>query len=170
MHVAFDHSLSLEALWTAEGPLAWSHALAILHDPAEADDALQEAFLRVWQARERLDDPTRLAGYLRRCIRNIALDRLRRRRVGAEARAALAARARILRAVGSAPGIDPEQLERALGGLPVEQREVIVLRVWGALDFAGIAARVEAPLGTVHSRYRLGMERLRRALAGEEGP
>ena len=69
--------------------------------------------------------------------------------------------------------VEPDRAEAAdealrissgLVGLPVEQREVVMLRVYDGLTFPQIAERTEAPLGTVHSRFRSGLERLRAAL------
>ena len=114
----------------------------------------------------RLEALDELGADLRRAVRSVAIDRLRRRRVSAAAQANRAARARIFR-LPAAPGSpDPERLAQALALLPVEQREVLVLRVWGEMSYQDIAPRQRtvAPLGTVHSRYRVGMERLRAAL------
>jgi RNA polymerase sigma-70 factor (ECF subfamily) len=52
-------------------------------------------------------------------------------------------------------------VESALRRLPEEQREVIVLRVWGQLSFQEIADALEAPPNTVASRYRYGLAKLR---------
>lgn len=57
-------------------------------------------------------------------------------------------------------------MARAVAALPAEQREVVLLRLYEDLPFKAIAARVGAPLGTVHSRYRLALERLRPLLEG----
>jgi RNA polymerase sigma-70 factor (ECF subfamily) len=53
-----------------------------------------------------------------------------------------------------------EEVERALAGLPVEQREVVVLRIWGGLAFGEIAGVVGERTNTVAGRYRYGMEKL----------
>jgi RNA polymerase sigma-70 factor (ECF subfamily) len=52
----------------------------------------------------------------------------------------------------------------AVEGLPDEQKEVVVLRVYGGLTFAQIAEVIEAPLATVATRYRRALERLKRRL------
>ena len=59
------------------------------------------------------------------------------------------------------------QLQRALGDLPYEQREVIVLRLHGQMRFRQIAALQEVSLKTVQSRYRYGLEKLRALLSSE---
>ena len=68
-------------------------------------------------------------------------------------------------ASGDAP--DVEAIERALASLPVEQREVVVLRIYEGRSFKEIAAQTESPLGTVHSRYRYALAKLRRTLNPE---
>ena len=53
-------------------------------------------------------------------------------------------------------------IQRALAELPVEQREVITLRIWGELTFAEIGKTLEIPANTAASRYRYGMSELRK--------
>jgi RNA polymerase sigma-70 factor (ECF subfamily) len=144
-------------------PTLYTQALAILADPSAAEDVVQDAFVRVWSRRERLHDPQRLDGYLATAARHLALDRLRRgQRVAAKQ--LLVAKPALL---AERAGPDVERIDRALQRLPAEQREVVVLRVHTGLDFAEIARRTDAPLGTVHSRYRYAMTRLRESLAAE---
>jgi RNA polymerase sigma-70 factor (ECF subfamily) len=57
----------------------------------------------------------------------------------------------------------------AVASLPEDQRTVLALAYWGGLSQSEIAARIGAPLGTVKSRVRLGMSKLRERLAGEAG-
>jgi RNA polymerase sigma-70 factor (ECF subfamily) len=137
-------------------------ALSITGEPASAEDAVQEAFVRVWRRRACLSEPARLDGYLHRAARNAALDQVRR----GKSREKLAEGAALLvRPVGAdADGPDPERIAAALMKLPLEQREVVLLRVYDGLPFKEVAARVGAPEGTVHSRYRYAMERLRALL------
>lgn len=139
----------------------YAQALAIVCDPAAAEDVVQDAFVRVWRRRDRLDDLRQLDGYLFTAVRNLALDHQRR---GAREGARLLAAAP---AAGGEPrrdGPDVERIDRALQGLPPEQREVVVLHVHLGLSFAEVAQRTGAPLGTVHSRYRYAMTRLRERL------
>lgn len=156
-----DLSHALTQAFEQQRRALYAQALAILAEPAAAEDAVQEAFVRVWRRRERLDDPGRLAGYLATAVRHLAFDLRRRAQVRADARILVARESAAAPAEGVA---DAERLDAALRGLPAEQREVILLRVHAGLSFAEVAARTDAPLGTVHSRYRYGMTRLRRAL------
>lgn len=161
------------ALFRRVGPATYRLALAITGDATAAEDVVQEAFARVFSRTERCDADARdlgaLDGFVRRTARNLALDHLRRRKVASDkAREAAAA---LLRPAGPEPGdgVDAAAVSSALFDLPVEQREVVVLRVWEGLTFPEIAERTEVPLGTVHSRFRYALERLRSTFgAGRE--
>lgn len=159
-------------LFRRTGGAAYRVALAITGDPVVAEDVVQEAFVRVFsRAEERESTGRALDGYLHRAVRNLALDHLRRRKVATE-KVREAAAALLLRREGDGPAIDgPDaaKVSQALFDLPVDQREVVVLRVWEGLSFPEIAERVEVPLGTVHSRFRYAMERLRALLIAGGG-
>ena len=135
----------------------------------DAEDVVQEAFVRFWKARHRAADPT---AYLFACIRRAALDRLRsdRRRTRREERAARP------EAVDGLFQSAPERAERqvmiesALVRLPEEQRAVLVLKIWGGLTFPQIAAALEIPANTAASRYRYAVEKLRELLAEANVP
>jgi RNA polymerase sigma-70 factor (ECF subfamily) len=164
-HLVEDDPLA--ALFRRAGPGAFRLALAITADPAAAEDVVQEAFLRVLGRKDALGPADDLDGYLHRTARNAALDHLRRRKVAVEKTeeaALVLVRARE-GAAGAGDGLDAAAVSRAVLDLPVEQREVVWLRVWEGLSFPEVAARVEAPLGTVHSRFRYAMERLRATFA-----
>jgi RNA polymerase sigma-70 factor (ECF subfamily) len=131
---------------------------------ADAEDIVQEAFVRFWRSRQRVTDP---AGFVFACVRNCALDcqRSQRRQVDREQHAARAeAEPQFCRAE------DNERraaIETALRELPSEQSAVLVMKIWGGLTFAQIAAALEIPPNTATSRYRYALARLREALAKE---
>lgn len=133
---------------------------------ADAEDAVQEAFVRFWRSRDRAHDPL---AYLYACVKRAALERQR-----GEAR-----RRRREASVASAESrepwfVDPLEgqerratIEAALAQLPAEQREVLVLKLWGELTFAQIAEALGATANTAASRYRYALARLREQLAEE---
>ena len=139
------------------------HALALVSgDSALADDLVQETFLRVWRRRLHLTQPERLAAYLHRVLRNLALnhlDRAYRRNERAVDCTRLLEPQRDDRST-----VDAERVNQALLALPLEQREIVVLRVYHTFSFSEVAEASGAPLGTVHSRYRLALRALERAL------
>jgi RNA polymerase sigma-70 factor (ECF subfamily) len=135
---------------------------------ADAEDVVQDAFVRFWRSRHRAADP---AAYLYACVKRSALDwqRGRARRARREAAAA--------RPEGEPLFDGPaEQAERraaiaaALGALPADQREVLVMKVWGGLSFPQIADALGVPANTAASRYRYALARLREQLAEESVP
>jgi RNA polymerase sigma-70 factor (ECF subfamily) len=140
-------------------------------DASEAEDFVQEGFVRFWKAngRQELSESTTLA-YLFTAVRRAALDRRRsdRRR---EVRETLVS----LEPDTTEPlfewdldqQFDQQQLESAIASLPVEQREVLVMKIWGELTFQAIAQVTGTSLGTVTSRYRYAVAALRRQLVKE---
>jgi len=151
------------------------HATAyrVLGNAAQAQDVVQDVFLRVWRAPGKFDARRGDVGaYLRLMARSRAVDLWR------EGQAAGRAGDRLKVAVTQEPPrrderpddaalaeADSSTLRDALRVLPGPQREAIVLAYWGGLTADEIARRREIPLGTVKSRLRLGLARLRGELA-----
>lgn len=156
---------AVSALYARVGPSAYRLALSLVGQRAAAEDVVHEAFARLVARLDGLRDPQALDGYVTRAVRNLALNRLRRRRNAEAATETLAAGASGW--VAPVDPADPERarrVARALGALPPKQREVVQLRVYEGLSFPQIAARTRVPLGTLHSRYRLALTRLRATL------
>lgn len=135
---------------------------------ADAEDVLQEAFVRFWRSRQRVEDPT---AYLYACVKHCALDwrrGLQRRSRREEATARPEAETWF-----TGPLEQHERrvaVETALLCLPDNQREVLVMRIWGGLSFPQIAAALGASANTVVSRYRYALAKLRTQLAEEPIP
>lgn len=145
------------------GPAMFRQALSVLADRACAEDVVQEAFLRTWRRRERLR-PGELDGYLVQTARNLAIDQLRWRERRPTAPDP-APEALVLPRTEDAT-TDSERLSAALRTLPPEQREVVMLHLIDGWTFPEVARRTGAPLGTVHSRFRYALARLRERLGG----
>jgi RNA polymerase sigma-70 factor (ECF subfamily) len=141
-------------------------ALAITRCPARAEDAVQEAFARLWTSDGKPGDPV---PYVYAAVRHAAIDQARR--------AAAAARAEAASIYNGFPA-DPaatvaaaEQVRRlrdAVDALPDDERQVVVLRIYGGLTFEQAAEALGEPLPTVASRYRRALERLDRAIQMQE--
>ena len=148
-----------------QGPRLLLTARQYLASLADAEDVVQEAFIRFWRTRERANDPL---AYLYACVRTAALDRLKReasrRKRDQAAAAARPASEPPLFVVEAARRERQQQLETALQTLPREQRTVLVLKLWGELTFAQIAEVESIPAATAASRYRYALEALRRVV------
>lgn len=150
-------------LLARHGPALVLFARQFLGTHADAEDAVQDAFVRFLKVRRRPDDAL---AYLYSCVRTASIDavrtRARRRRVDENRSAAESVFADVAERSELATSV-----EAALARLPEEQREVIAMRIWGNLTFAQIGAALGISPNTASSRYRYAMERLEPALAHE---
>ena len=146
--------------------------MRVLGDPGRAEDAVQEAFLNVWNRAASFDaNRGSLRAWLLVSVRNRAIDYLRGR--GAHERQEDELPAEVARA--DEPG-DPWRevalsLERAavrdaLESLPAEQRQVIELAYFGGYTHTEVSSMTRLPLGTVKGRMRLGLEKMSSFLRG----
>jgi RNA polymerase sigma-70 factor (ECF subfamily) len=132
---------------------------------AAPEDVVQDAFCKLAASRSWPEDP---AAWLFRVVRNAAIDagRSDRRRQLREARVAKPERWFVEPAID---GLDADQAVAALQGLPTEQREVIVARLWGGLTFEQFAEVAGCSASSAHRRFEAGIEALRKKL-GEPCP
>ncbi len=135
---------------------------------ADAEDIVQEAFVRFWRRRDRAGDAV---AYLYACVRSYALEWLRGRQ-RRHRREEVAARTESVTDeepfVGAAEHAERRRaIEDSLGELPESQREVVVMKIWGGLTFPQIADALGIPANTAASRYRYALEKLREQLAEE---
>src|SRR5262245_27206618 len=130
---------------------------------ADAEDVVQEAFVRFWRSRERIGEP---AAYLFACVKRCALDwqRGRRRQLRREERVARPEAESLF-----THSVEQDErraaIETALRELPEEQAEVLVMKIWGGLTFPQIAEALDMSPNTAASRYRYALAKLREALA-----
>jgi RNA polymerase sigma-70 factor (ECF subfamily) len=166
--IAAGDEAALDELYGQSSGIVHSLALRILRDVSSAEDVTLEVYLQVWRRAPSFDPARGTAStWLFMLARSRAIDRLRSGAHRAQDRQRPLDELAPLR--DTAP--DPEQaadlagrqalVRRALGGLPSEQREVIELAYFGGLSQSEIAQRSGAPLGTVKTRMRLAMLKLR---------
>jgi RNA polymerase sigma factor (sigma-70 family) len=163
---------ALAELYDRYGRLAYSVALRVLGDPGRAEDAVQEAFLKIWNHAASFDVRRgSLRTWLLTSVRNRSIDYLRGR--GAHERQELELQP-ALAEVG--PRADPWRevslsLERsavreAMGSLPAEQRQAVELAYFGGYSQREIADMTSVPISTVKGRMRLALEKLSSYLQG----
>ncbi len=141
------------------------HTIAywILKDSDDAEDVVEETFWQVWRTAGQFDrGRASAAAWLSMIARSRALDRLRAQRRQLE-RTAEGSRG-LTDAVEPEPVETTSRLAQALDALPPEQREALQLAFFAGLSHAEIAARTAQPLGTIKTRIRLAMEKLRLSL------
>lgn len=129
---------------------------------ADAEDVVQSAFVRFWKLNS--DAQPEQYPLLYAAVRSAALD-LHRREARRSVREASYHQADERNAWFDPPVERRDEaalLEKSLAVLPDEQREVVVLRIWGELTFSQIATTTGASINTVAARYRYGLEALRK--------
>lgn len=144
---------TVRRLYEELGPALTAYARSLAGD--EGEDAVQQVFTRLLSGD--VAAPAEARPYLFRAVRNAALNSRR------GMRAAIATEP-----VFEAPeGMEEEReaLEQALSSLPEEQREIVVMRVWGGMTFEEAAAVLGVSLNTAASRFRYALEKLRGSMA-----
>src|SRR5712691_5062046 len=166
---------ALGELYDRHGGPVYSLALAIVGERADAEEVVADSFGQAWRTAEQFD-PARgtVTAWLATITRTRALDlvRARGRRARALTRAAVGNSEGLATpiAAGEAPdrGVERQearrQVARSLAELSEPQRRVIELAYFGGLTQTEIAAELQEPLGTVKTRIRAGMEKLRGSL------
>lgn len=180
-HIEGDESLlrriqrrdesALEALYDRHSTAVYSLALRIVSDRGGAEDVLSDVFWRIWKAAES-HDPRRgsVIAWVMTITRRRAIDQLR-----AEGR-----RARREESPKTETGLGPSEsaspegaagatevqlhVRQALTALPTDQRTPIELAFFAGLTHVEIAERLGQPLGTIKTRIRAGMHRMREQL------
>ena len=161
---------ALAELYDRHARLVFSLALRILQERADAEDVVQEVFSQVWAQAGRYD-PSRgaVAAWMLMLTRSRAIDRLRAKRSRPEA-AAAADEAESVADLSAAQDVEllsAEQvtrLQRALADLPDAQRTALELAYYEGLTHVEVAARLGEPLGTVKTRIRQAVIKLRESL------
>jgi RNA polymerase sigma-70 factor (ECF subfamily) len=155
---------AFESLYDAYHRLVYGVAFRVVGDATAAEDITQAVFLKIWTAPERFSDGN-FGGWIARVARNQALDAVRRKS-HAEAELSETMPDSDLLEERVFSEIDAESVRRALAQLPAEQREPIELGFFAGITHAEIARRTGIPLGTIKTRIRTGLGKLRSALEG----
>jgi RNA polymerase sigma-70 factor (ECF subfamily) len=163
--IARHDEASLAALYDRYHLLAFSLALRVVAAPGRAEAVVQDAFLSVWRkAASYAEARGSVKTWLTSIVRNRAIDLVRARRESdGDDEAVLLAlrdpRPPVIEQVTAA--LDRDTIRNAIEGLPLEQRQAIAMAYFEGLSHSEIAEATGTPLGTVKSRIRLGMARLK---------
>lgn len=130
---------------------------------ADAEDVVQEAFVRFWKIRDSAREPV---AFLYACVRNASKNWQRGVARRKEHERQSAAEPLFAAADGEVLARErAELIQAALRSLPGEQREVVVLKIWGNLTFQVVSEVLSIPVGTAQSRYRYAIQAMRQKLA-----
>jgi RNA polymerase sigma-70 factor, ECF subfamily len=167
--VCWHEEPALATIYDRYSRLIYMIALRIVGDRELAEEVVQDVFQAVWQSAGSFQPNGNFSAWLIGIARHRAIDATRSRRHRARAREELLDDERMA-GQGSASGSEADMLmlravvRSALAELPASQRQAIELGYYGGLTHTEIAAQLGEPVGTVKSRVRLGLLKLRELL------
>ena len=156
----------IERLYDEHAPSLFAFLLNFTRDENDTRDLLQEIFVKITREPNLLSGVHNERAFLIRLAHNLAIDLIRRRDTRDRTKDNFAAEKISLFAPASNPDVKffREELARALGELPEDQRAVVHLKLWEELTFEQIAEALEISPNTAASRYRYGLDKLRERL------
>jgi RNA polymerase sigma-70 factor (ECF subfamily) len=179
--VAVGDQFAFGVVYDRYADVVFSATYRVLGDPGLAEDAAQDVFVRIWQRPESfVPSRGRFLSWLLSVARNRAVDEIRSRgrrwrREGATFDPVADRDSGVQDE--SSQGVDPlwaaelkesqMAVREALSSLPEEQRRVLAMSYFGGYTQQEISVQLHEPLGTVKTRIRLGMQKLRNALGDQ---
>jgi RNA polymerase sigma-70 factor, ECF subfamily len=156
----------------------FSYAMALTRNSFEAEDLVQETYVRALKWRGRLREDSNVKAWLYTILRNIRLNQLRNQRIRPELLELDADEntADLVIETGDDPHalyvskVEREQVRGAIQRLPEEFREIILLREFAELSYQEIATVLTCPLGTVMSRLARARSKLGTLLSATQTP
>lgn len=167
---------ALKELYDRYARLLFSVAHHMVGDRAAAEEIVLDAFTQVWEKAKRYNpDRASLSTWMVSITRYRAIDRLRRWDARPEKDSVYwedvnfeVSSQRHNPEASTEEKLLQERVQRALAELPVEQRQALALAYFKGMSHSQIASALKLPLGTVKTRIRLAMEKLRRLLWEEQ--
>jgi len=174
--IAHQRDNALHELYSRYHRLVFSLALNVVGEPAAAEEITLDVFTRVWtRADSYQPDRAQVSTWLTRIARNHAIDTLRRRQARIESRTVGWAEAALEALPAAADpaetahlAMQQHRVQAAVGQLPVDQKEVLALAYFKGYTHSQIAEALDLPLGTVKTRIRSALQKLRQLLADEQ--
>jgi RNA polymerase sigma-70 factor (ECF subfamily) len=173
--IARAQETALGELYDRYNRLVYSLAVHAVNDPALAEEITQDVFMRIWDKAETYrSEHGKVFTWLTSIARNRSIDMIRRRNIRPEGnRAGWAEEGMINLPDPTDVELEVQVLQQnkrvhaALTRLPVEQRRVLAYAYFHGYSHSEIAALLNEPLGTVKTRIRLAMQKLRQMLSEE---
>jgi RNA polymerase sigma-70 factor (ECF subfamily) len=174
--IARSQEAALAQLYDRYNRLVFSLALAIVHDRETAEEITLDVFMRIWQkAALYHPEQAKVSTWLTHITRNHAIDVLRRRRVRPEQNAfelddegPRSDPAAPTPAESAEVSIRRARIQAALVRLPADQRQALFLAYFEGYSHTQIADALRQPLGTIKTRMRLALQKLRELLQDEQ--
>jgi RNA polymerase sigma-70 factor (ECF subfamily) len=157
--------MKIEEILDSIGDKLYNFLTIKLGSPMDAEDVLQEVFCRLVRYKVRFRIIRNPSAYIFRIARNEAISFLKHRKKNLKSYHSVEGLSKVIQE--NLRGLDNEILHHtaeALAKIPDDQREVIVLKFFEELTFREISNVCNVSIGTVTSRYRYGMEKLRKLL------
>ena len=176
--VAESDPRALEVLYDRYNRVVYSFALRIVSDPQIAEELLQEVFFRAWQQGKAFRESRgAFVTWLLSITHNMAIDEVRKRRRRPQKADSEEPETVLAGVPDSSQDVEAEvwlsslrtTIEAALTQLPPAQRDAIELAYFQGLTQREIAERLGEPLGTIKTRMRLGIQKLREQLGDQLG-
>lgn len=170
--VATGDQRAFDALYDQLGPLVHGVVLRVVRDPAQSEEVTQEVFIEIWAHAERFDgDRASARTWAATIAHRRGVDRVRSEQAARDGAERLARQPVVEHGLSTDDTVtqrfEQHRAAAALAALSEPQREVIQLAYYEGLSQSEIADRLRIPLGTVKTRARDGLTRLRRRLGLE---
>ena len=164
--------MALEALYARYSGAVYGLAMRMLRDAGAAEEVAQDTFFNIWRRAGSYESPRgSVTAWLFGIARNRAIDELRKKRRAADrVQSGVDLSARPAETRDSDPTEyaavrhEGRRVRAALATLRPEQRQVVALAYFGGMTQTQISQELDQPLGTVKTRMRLAIKKLRRAL------
>jgi RNA polymerase sigma-70 factor (ECF subfamily) len=169
LSVARGDATAFEALYDAVAARVLGAVRRVLRDPAQSEEVAQEVLVEAWRTAARFDpDRGSAATWILTMAHRRAVDRVRSAQAALDREQRVAAHEQV-RAFDEVAEqvetrLEQEQVRRCLDSLTDLQRESVTLAYYGGYSYPEVAALLDAPLGTVKTRLRDGLIRLRDCL------
>ena len=169
--MAIGQEVAMGELYDLTSGLVHGVALRMLQNAQDAEEVVLDVYMKAWRnASTYSTDVGSVTAWLVMMARSVAIDRIRSR--NAQPKTLELTNLEFSEPGGSSATPEPATLERVrrariqlvLSELPAEQREALILAFFGGLSHAELAERLGQPLGTIKTRIRLGLRRLRSVL------